>query len=128
MHAQLQLDPRIRDYVFLPLVILMFSMQMLRFMVMRWMNDPKNKLLEKAKVAEVTLRDTIFAYDSNKDRMLPSEPIEMIKLLGENTEVDTQEGLALSRSKKFRSMGNWLPERSVKQRKAFYCAENTGYF
>ena len=95
---------------------------------MRWMNDPKNKLLEKAKVAEVTLRDTIFAYDSNKDRMLPSEPIEMIKLLGENTEVDTQESLALSRSKKFRSMGNWLPERSVKQRKAFYCAENTGYF
>ena len=61
----------------------MFSMQMLRFMVMRWMNEPKNKLLEKAKLSMMTLRDTIFAYDADKDRKLPSEPIDMITLLQE---------------------------------------------
>ena len=34
----------------------------------------------------------------------------------------------MNRSKKFRSLGSWLPEKAVKNRKAFYTAENTGYF
>ena len=82
------MDPRIRNYVFLPLVILMLCMQLLRFMAMRWMNEPKNKLLDRAKMSYTTLRDTIFEADADKDRRLPNEPIDMIKLLQENTEVD----------------------------------------
>jgi len=45
MHAQIFLDPRIRDFVFIPLVILMAAMQMLRIVGMRYMNEPRNPLL-----------------------------------------------------------------------------------
>jgi len=45
MHDKIFIDPRIRDYVFLPLVFLMFNLQVLRLMAMRYMNEPKNKLL-----------------------------------------------------------------------------------
>lgn len=71
MHSQIFLDPRIRDYVFLPLVFLMFSMQMLRIMAMRYMNEPKNKLIEPAKVAFPTLFGTLFEKDADKERRLP---------------------------------------------------------
>ncbi len=45
MHAQLHIDPRIRDYVFLPLCILMLAVQLLRILGMRYMNEPKNTQL-----------------------------------------------------------------------------------
>ena len=73
MHAQIFLDPRIRDYVFLPLVFLMFSMQMLRIMAMRFMNEPKNKLLDQAKLAYPTLFGTIFEKDADKERQVSNE-------------------------------------------------------
>ena len=32
------MDPRIRDYVFIPLVVLMIGVQLLRIVAMRYMN------------------------------------------------------------------------------------------
>ena len=98
MHAQIYLDPRIRDYVFVPLVFLMFGMQMIRIMAMRYMNEPKNKLLEQASLSYKTLFGTIFEKDANDKRNLPDEPIDINKCIEEGTDVNTKEGQALKRS------------------------------
>ena len=91
MHAQIFLDPRIRDYVFLPLVFLMFSMQLLRIMAMRYMNEPKNKLLNSAKLAYASLFGTIFEKDADKERRLPDEQVDIVKMIEAGTEVDARE-------------------------------------
>ena len=122
------MDPRIRDYVFLPLVFLMFSMQMLRIMAMRYMNEPKNKLLETARLSYPTLFGTIFEKDADKERRLPEEQIDIINLLEKETETDARETQALTRSKKIRAKCEYLTERAVRSRKAFYCNEANGYF
>ena len=98
MHALIYIDPRIRDYVFLPLVFLMFGLQFLRIFLMRWMNEPKNKLKDKAQLAYPTLFGTIFEKDADKERKLPEEQLDIIKMLEEGYEQDTKEGQALARS------------------------------
>ena len=98
MHALIYIDPRIRDYVFLPLVFLMFGLQFLRIFLMRWMNEPKNKLKDKAQLAYSTLFGTIFEKDADKERKLPDEPLDIIKMLEEGYEQDSKEGQALARS------------------------------
>lgn len=65
MHAQIYLDARIRDYVFIPLVILMIGVQLLRITAMRYMNAPSNKLLNPAKVAYSSLQGTYFEKDAD---------------------------------------------------------------
>ena len=86
MHAQIYMDPRIRDYVFIPLVFLMFGMQMIRIMAMRYMNEPKNKLLEPANVSYKTLYGTMFERDYNANRHLPDDGIDVIKCIEEGTQ------------------------------------------
>ena len=83
--------PRIRDYVFLPLVFLMFNLQVLRLMVMRYMNEPKNKLLDRAGLSYATLFGTIFEKDADKERRMPDEQVEIVKMLEERTDSDARE-------------------------------------
>jgi len=59
------LDPRIRDYVFIPLVIMMVGVQLLRITAMRYMNAPDNKLLKPAKTSYRTLQGTYFEKDAD---------------------------------------------------------------
>ena len=127
MHAKLYMDPRIRDYVFLPLVLLMFGLQFLRIFIMRWMNEPKNKLKNPANCAYTTLFGTIFEKDADKERKLPDGQLDIIELLENGYEQDLKEGAALSRAAKCRTLSMWLPERSVRLRKAYYCHEQNGY-
>ena len=94
---------------------------------MRWMNEPKHPLHEKATLSYPSLFDTLFESDADKDRRLPDEPIDIVKILEENTDTDKRETSALARSKRVRSNANWLPEKAVKARKAYFTNENTGY-
>lgn len=85
MHAQIYLDSRIRDYVFIPLVILMVGVQLLRITAMRYLNAPSNKLLNPARVSYRTLQGTYFEKDADMQRELPDEPIDVKKCLEEGT-------------------------------------------
>jgi len=121
------LDPRIRDYVFVPLVFLMFTLQILRIMAMRYMNEPKNKMLEKAHVAYKSLFGTLFEKDADRERQVTEGQIDVLKVIEEGTEVDMRETQALTRSKTIRKKADWLPEKAVQNRKAYFCSEGTGY-
>lgn len=85
MHAQIYLDSRIRDYVFIPLIILMVGVQLLRITAMRYLNAPSNKLLNPARVSYRTLQGTYFEKDADMQRELPDEPIDVKKCLEEGT-------------------------------------------
>jgi hypothetical protein len=65
MTSMLFLDPRIRDYVFIPLIFLMFAMQLVRVHFFRYLNEPKNFLLEPARVSYATLRHTMLEDDAD---------------------------------------------------------------
>lgn len=127
MHAPIFIDPRIRDYVFVPLVFLMFTLQILRIMAMRYMNEPKNKMLERAHVAYASLFGTLFEKDADRERRLPEGQMDVCKIIEEGTETDIKEMQALTRSKTLRKKADWLPEKAVQNRKAYFCQEKTGY-
>jgi len=90
MHAQLFIDPRIRDYVFIPLVLLMAFIQLLRIHGIKMMNEPKNALLDPVKVSFKTLQGTIFQDDADADRELPEGQIDIGECL-KNIEPNVRE-------------------------------------
>jgi hypothetical protein len=102
MHAQIYLDTRIRDYVFIPLIILMVGVQLLRITTMKYLNAPNNKLVKPARLAYRTLQGTYFERDADAKRELPNEPVDVKKCLEEGTPSDAKEGMALTRSTRIR--------------------------
>ena len=58
---------------------------------------------------------------------MPEEQVDIVKMLEEKTDTDAREMQALSRSKKVRSKAEWLPETAIRNRKAFFCNETSGY-
>lgn len=129
VHAQIYMDPRIRDYVFIPLVVLMMGMQLIRITGMRYMNEPRNNLLTPLSVCFSTLVGTMFEVDADQAKKRQAEDtIDITKTLTEGTEANVKEGAAMARSQRVRKQGAILPENAVKTRKAFFCHETNGYF
>jgi hypothetical protein len=63
--------------------------------------------------------------DSAKERN--SDEVDLNKCL-DKIKADFKHGSAVARSNRIRKAANWLPENSIKQRKAYYCTPDTGYF
>jgi hypothetical protein len=67
------MDPAIRDYVFLPLCLLMLTFNILRTMGFRYMNEQKNHLLEPAKLSFKALHQTCFEADADMSKESPQD-------------------------------------------------------
>ena len=121
-------DPKIRDYVFLPMVILMFFVNYLRFYLTKLLNSNNNPLLQKASISYRTLRNTMLENraDENKEAKGEDEEIDLNNCVAKIKD-DMKHGSAVMRSSKLRSAANFLPEDSVKRRKAYFCTSETGY-
>lgn len=72
MKQTLYIDPRIRDYVFIPLVFLMFLVALLRFYITKLMISTDNPNLKKASISYRALKNTII----EKDADVTKEPLE----------------------------------------------------
>lgn len=92
------IDPRIRDYVFLPLCVLMIAVQLLRIYGMKYMNEPKNPLLEPAQVSYKALQATLFEADADMSKEVPSGQIDIAKILEEGDKGQNREAKAMLRS------------------------------
>lgn len=68
MVQNLFIDPRIRDNVFLPMVLLMFLINYIRFYMTKVLNAQSNPLAEAASISHRNLRGTILEskHDPNK--------------------------------------------------------------
>lgn len=60
MKQTLYIDPRIRDNVFIPLVILMLIVALLRYYATKLMYSPDNPVLAKASMSIKSLKNTFF--------------------------------------------------------------------
>ena len=114
--------------MFIPLVLLMILVSILRYFVTKLMHSPDSALLGKVQISHRTLKKTILEKqaDFTKD-VSPGLELDLPKILEEKVKTDLKEGSALARSTRIRKACEFLPEDSVKLRKAFYCAEKTGY-
>jgi len=65
--------------------------------------------------------------DLHKNRQDDGEEVDLNHSLSK-IKPDIKHGNALLRSTRIRKTCNFLPEISVKQRKAYYCTNETGYF
>jgi len=109
----------------LPMVILMFLVNYLRFFMTKILNKQSNPLLDKPSISFKTLRGTMLehkadvskqiqAADNNNDLMDVSSSFKKIK-------EELKHASAMVRSGRIRKYANFLPENSVKQRKSYYC-------
>lgn len=114
MAYQLLIDPRIRDNVMLPMVLLMFLVNYLRFFMTKILNAQSNSLLEKASISYKTLRGTMLEIkaDAAKERSGEDE-VDLNACLGKIKD-DVKYNSAVMRSNKMRKASNFLPENSIK--------------
>lgn len=80
MKQTLYIDPRIRDYVFIPLVILMVIVALLRYYITKIMYAPDNAVLQPAVLSFKALKKTIFEKLADFTKDEPGE-INVIQLL-----------------------------------------------
>lgn len=73
MKQTLYIDPRIRDNVFFPLIILMFLVGLLRFYITKIMAFPDNPLLKRASLSFNVLKKTLFENDADMAKEPPQE-------------------------------------------------------
>jgi hypothetical protein len=65
MKQTLYIDPRIRDYVFFPLIILMVIVALCRFYITKIMYQPDNPVLHQANMSFKALKKTVFEKLAN---------------------------------------------------------------
>eukprot|EP00347_Sterkiella_histriomuscorum_P016616 403352504 len=125
MKQTLYIDPRIRDYVFFPLIILMIIVALLRYYITKLMYAPDNALLQPANLSFRALKKTIFEKLADFTKEDPGQ-IDVIQVL-DQVKSDVKDNNALARSTRIRKACEYLPEDAVKVRKAYFCKENEGY-
>ena len=128
MKQTLFIDPRIRDNVFIPLVVLMVLVSVLRFYVTKLMYAQDSPLLQKVQMSHKTLKKTMYESiaDFSKDQA-PGVDMDVGKALEDQIKTDAREGSALARSQRIRKASEYLTEDALKIRKAYYCSEKYGY-
>jgi hypothetical protein len=113
--------------VFIPLVVLMLIVALLRYYVTKIMYAPDNPTLNKASMSISSLKNTFFEKFADFSKEDPATQFDVIKAIEEEVKSDVKDANAMLRSTRLRKACEFLPEDSVKNRKAFFCKENTGY-
>ena len=104
MHQAIVLDSQIRDFVFLPLIAMIFIIGVMRIYLRP---APESQAPKTISVSRQSIE---------------GEPLEFdFKELKEEIPDDAKFGNAITRAAKLRKNGNYLPSSAVKNRKAFFC-------
>ena len=121
------IDPLIRDNVFLPMVVLMLLITYLRFYMTKVLNSQSSPLLESARISFKNLRGTLLEHKADSSKQTSDEQEVDLNACLQKIKPEKKHMLAIARSNKIRKSCNYLPEASVKMRKAYYCTPETGY-
>jgi hypothetical protein len=99
----------------------MFLVAYFRFYFIKVLNRQSNPMLEKPSISFRTLRGTMLESKADVDKKVSnSEEIDITQVL-EKVKPDVKHGQAMARSAKIRTNAHFLPEDSVKMRKAYFC-------
>ena len=127
MAQNLFIDPRIRDNVFLPMVLLMFLINYLRFYMTKVLNSQSHPLTEAASISHRNLRDTILESKADPNKIQKDDVEVDLNLCLGKVKPEVKYAAAMVRSSRIRANANFLPELAVKQRKSYYCTKETGF-
>lgn len=113
MHQSILLDSQIRDFVFIPLILMIFFIGILRYagrdMLMgKTMKEPEPVLVSKQQIGDNSEAD----FDQIQKKIEGEGP----------------DNSALQRSTRIREACNFLPSQSILKRKAYFCRSDGGYF
>ena len=81
MKSTLYIDPRIRDMVFIPLLMLMFIVAIIRYYVTKLMYAPESPQLEKAKISHECLKGTLLQNDADFQKTKPDDDFEISEII-----------------------------------------------
>lgn len=107
------MDSQIRDFVFIPLVFMIFLIGILRYAGRDLMMGKSQKIPDPVLVTKTAIED---------DSLIDFEEIQ------NHIEGDGPDNNALMRSTVFRNGCNFIPSTSVLKRKAYFCKAEGGYF
>jgi hypothetical protein len=114
--------------VFVPLILLMVLISILRYFVTKLMYSPDSPVLQKVQLSHKTLKKTILEREANFEKdEAPGLDLDIPKTLESGIKQNDRETNALARSTRIRKACEYLPEDSVKIRKAFFCQGEKGY-
>ena len=109
------------------MILLMFLVTYLRFYMTKVLNAQTNPLTERASISFRNLRGTMLEHKSDVNKQDRSDAeVDLNACLGK-IKADSKHASAIARSTRIRKTCNFLPENSVKQRKAYFCTNETGY-
>lgn len=106
MHQPLLLDSQIRDFVFIPLIIMIFFIGILRYSGRDLMMGKSAKIPDPIEISKQTIEKASEVLDIGK--------------LQENIDGDGPHNNALARSAFLRNNCNYLPSQSIVLRKAYF--------
>eukprot|EP00355_Strombidium_rassoulzadegani_P008704 CAMPEP_0168615702 /NCGR_PEP_ID=MMETSP0449_2-20121227/4641_1 /TAXON_ID=1082188 /ORGANISM="Strombidium rassoulzadegani, Strain ras09" /LENGTH=256 /DNA_ID=CAMNT_0008656451 /DNA_START=107 /DNA_END=874 /DNA_ORIENTATION=- len=92
------------------------------------LNSQSSPFTERASISFKTLKGTLLQHKADQNKERQSEDEVDLNACIAKIKPDVKHGSAIMRSSRLRKAFNFLPENSVKQRKAYYCAPESGYF
>jgi hypothetical protein len=108
------------------MILLMFLVVYARFYLTKILNAKSNPLLERPSVSKTALRGTILQHKADLDKCSKGEEFALKECL-DKIKTDVKHASAVTRSNRVRQNANWLCEDSLKMRKQFFTAKETGY-
>jgi len=109
------------------MVVLMLLVNYLRYYMTKVMNSQSNPLLEKASISFKNLKGTMLEHKADNSKQNCDESEVDLNACLDKIKADKKHAVAVARSQRIRKNCNFLPETSVKQRKAYFCNNDTGY-
>lgn len=106
----------------------MVIVSLLRFFITKIMYSPDSPALAKVQLSHRTLKKTIFEKQANFEKDdAPGLELDLPKLLEDGVKSNDRETNVLARSTRLRKACEYLPEDSVRLRKAYFCHQTQGY-
>jgi hypothetical protein len=105
----------------------MFIVNYLRFNMTKVMNSKSDPLFEDASISFKNLRGTMLEHKADSNKQASDEQEVDLNNCLLKIKPEKKHAMAIARSQKMRKNCNYLPENSVKQRKAYFCTKESGY-
>jgi hypothetical protein len=91
------------------------------------LNAQSHPLTEAASISHRNLRDTILESKADPNKIQKDEVEVDLNSCLAKVKPEVKYTAALMRSSRIRGNCNYLPETAVKQRKSYYCTNETGF-
>lgn len=105
----------------------MFIVNYLRFNMTKILNSKSDPMFETASISFKNLRGSMLEHKADANKHVADESEVNLNACLDKIKAEKLHSMAIARSVRIRKNCNYLPENSIKQRKAYYCTKESGY-